>query len=91
MDKKNSLPNLKKLQTTISELTQLVGSPLKGLKKKLWERDKLLVTSNLSFSHSIFKRLVLQSCKNKGLFGKALRLKGVFKTNICNKMHLNIY
>ena len=26
----------------------------------------------LKFSHSIFKRLVLQTCKNQGLFGKGL-------------------
>ena len=32
--------------------------------KTLWEKDKLLVTSNFSFSHSVFKRLVLQICKN---------------------------
>ena len=29
------------------------------------EKEKLLMTSNFSFSHSVFKRLVLQ-----GLFGK---------------------
>ena len=41
--------------------------------KTLWENDKLLVTSNLSFSHSVFKRLLLQTRKNQGLFGKELR------------------
>ena len=30
--------------------------------------------SNFSFSHSVFKRLVLQSRKNQGLFGKGLTL-----------------
>ena len=34
--------------------------------------EKLLVTSNFSFSHSVFKRLVLQTRKNQGLFGKGL-------------------
>ena len=29
--------------------------------------------SNFSFSHSVFKRLVLQTHKNQGLFGKGLR------------------
>ena len=38
--------------------------------KTLWEKEKLLVTSNFSFSLSVFKRLVLQTCKNQGLFGK---------------------
>ena len=32
----------------------------------------MLVTSNFSFSHSVFKRLVLQTRKNQGLFGKEL-------------------
>ena len=40
--------------------------------KTLWEKEKLLVMSNFSFSHSVFKRLVLQTCKNQGLFGKGL-------------------
>ena len=41
----------------------------KGL-KTLWEKEKLLVMSNFSFSHSVFKRLLLQRRKNQGLFGK---------------------
>ena len=32
----------------------------------------MLVTSNFSFSHSVFKRHVLQTRKNQGLFGKGL-------------------
>ena len=42
--------------------------------KTLWEKEKLLVTSNFSFSRSVFKRPVLQTCKNQGLFGKGLTL-----------------
>ena len=38
----------------------------------MWEKEKLLITSNFSFSHSVFKRLVLQTRKNQGLFGKGL-------------------
>ena len=37
--------------------------------KTLWEKEKLLVTSNFSFSPSVFKRLLLQTLKNQGLFG----------------------
>ena len=33
----------------------------------LWEKEKLPITSNFSFSHSVFKRLVLQTCKKSGL------------------------
>ena len=38
------------------------------------EKEKLLVTSNFSFSHSVFKRLVLQTRENQSLFGKGLNL-----------------
>ena len=41
--------------------------------KTLWEKEKLLVMSNFSFSLSVFKRLVLQTRKNQGLFGKGLK------------------
>ena len=49
----------------------MVISSLNGW-KTLWEKEKLLVTSNFSFFHSVFKRLVLQTGKNQGLFGKWL-------------------
>ena len=45
----------------------------KQVEKTLWEKEKLLVTSNFAFSHSVFKRLALQTCKNQGLFGKGLK------------------
>ena len=41
---------------------------------------KLLVTSNFSFSHSVFKRFVLQKRKKKGFFGKGL--KGRYKLTL---------
>ena len=44
-------------------------SPYMG-EKDMWEN--LLVTSNLSFSHTVFKRLLMQTRKNLGLFGKGL-------------------
>ena len=44
---------------------------LKG-SKSLWEKEILLVMSNFSFSNSVFLRLVLQTRKNRGLFGKGL-------------------
>ena len=43
-------------------------------RKTLWEKEKLLITRNFSFSHSVFKRLLLQTRKNQGLFGKGLKL-----------------
>ena len=43
------------------------------VRKHCGEKEKLFVTSNFSFSHSVFERLVLQTRKNQGLFGKGLR------------------
>ena len=45
--------------------------------KTLWKKKKLLVISNFSFSQNVFKRLVLQTHKNQGFFGKVLN--SVFK------------
>ena len=39
----------------------------------LWEKEELLIMSNSSFSHSVFKGLVLQTNKTQRLFGKELR------------------
>ena len=50
--------------------------------KTLWEKEKLLVTSYFSFSHSVFKRLVLQTHKNKGLFAQIVRFDFYRITNI---------
>ena len=43
-------------------------------RKHCGKKEKLLVTSNFSFSHSVFKRLALQTRKNQGLFGKGFRI-----------------
>ena len=43
------------------------------------EKEKLLDTSNFSFSHSVFKRLVLPTCKKQGLFGKGLNFNSLGK------------
>ena len=39
-------------------------------RKYCGEKEKLLVASNFSFTHSVFRRLVLHTRKNQGLFGK---------------------
>ena len=54
---------------TILSLMQMAKSSQKG-EKTLWEKEKLLIVSNFSFSHSVFKRIVPQTHKTKGLFGK---------------------
>ena len=43
--------------------------------KTLWEKEKLLVTSNFSFSHGVFKRLVSQGRQKVSLCGNGLRNK----------------
>ena len=54
---------------TISNVVKMAESSTDG-QKTLWEKEKLLVTSNFSFSDNVFKRLILQTRKNQGLFGK---------------------
>ena len=49
----------------------------------MWEKEKLLVTSNFSLSHIVFKRHVLQTHKNQGLFGKRLILYQTVKFGPC--------
>ena len=58
------------------------GSP-NGQKKKMWEKEKLLITSNFSFSYSVTERLVLQTRIKQGLFGKVLMavLRSVYVTS----------
>ena len=52
---------------------------------KHWEKEKLLITSNFSFSHSVFKRLVLQTRKNQGLFGKGLNERKPYENIVGGK------
>ena len=59
------------LQITLSNFLKMAESSPNRL-KTLWEKEKLLVTSNFSFSLSVLKRLVLQTSKNQGLFRKEL-------------------
>ena len=40
--------------------------------RKHWEKEKLLVTSNFSFFHSVFKRLVCQGPKKVSVCGNGL-------------------
>ena len=65
------LPNWKSLQKTILNLMKKAESSPKEL-KTLWEKEKLLVMSNFSFSHSVLKRLLLQIHKNQSLFRKGI-------------------
>ena len=57
--------NLKSLQTTIPKLIKW---------QKVLQTGKKHCRKKEKFSLSIFKRLLLQTCKNQGLFGKGLNL-----------------
>ena len=59
------------MRTTISNVMKMAESSPNG-SKTLWEKEKLLASSNFSFSHNVFKRLILQIRKSRGLFGKGL-------------------
>ena len=54
----------------------------------LWEKEKLLITSNFSFAHGVFKRLVLQTGKNQGLFGKGLKFNSLPNDKILDQSNL---
>ena len=57
----------------------------------MWEKEKLLVTSNLSFSHSVFKKLLLQTRKNQGLFGRGLKeLEGIYNPTLRERLDKSI-
>ena len=66
-----TFPNWKSLQTNILNLIKMAESSVDG-QETLWKKEKLLVMSNFSSSRIVFKRLVLQTRKNLGLFGKRL-------------------
>ena len=53
-------------------------------RKQWWEKEKLLVTSNFSLFRNVFRRLVLQTRKDQGLFGKGSRCFQV-KAFACDK------
>ena len=50
--------------------------------RKHLEKERLLVRSNFSYSNSVFKGLVRQTRKNKGLCGRGLNL---YQTTIVRK------
>ena len=45
----------------------------------LWEKEKMLLTSIFSFSHSVFQSYLLKESKNSGLCGKELSSKTYFQ------------
>ena len=74
---------------TVSNLMKMAESYLNG-QKTLWEKEKLLVTSNFSFSHSVFKIIEPQTRKNQGLFGKGLKCFSSFLRLVCAVSERNV-
>ena len=69
----NAIPNKKNLKQsrlkTFAHDNIKITQKLKfvlGRVEKLWEKEKMLVTSIFSFSHNVFKSLLLQGCENLG-------------------------
>ena len=58
---------------TISNLTKMAEN-YQNILKTRWEKEKLLVTSNFSFSHIVFKRPVSQGRQKVSLCGNGLTL-----------------
>ena len=58
-------PNSKSLQTTISNFIKMAES-IRNRQKTLWKKEKMLVTSNFSFSQDLYCRHV----KTSGSLGK---------------------
>ena len=52
---------------------EMAESSYHGLKTS-WEKENFLVTSYFSFSNSVFKRPVLQTCKDQDLFRKGFNV-----------------
>ena len=59
-----------------------------GVDLSLGEKEKLLVTSDFSLSHSVLKRVVLYTRRNNGLFGKVLN---IFLSELYSDINLNIF
>ena len=56
--------------------------------KTLWEREKFLVTSNFSFSHSVFKKLTSQGHQKVSLCGNGFKHFGEKVENVANQHFL---
>ena len=52
--------------------------------KTVWEKEKLLVTSNFSFSHNVFKICLVLMCQNEYLWSKGLNITGINLTVYLN-------
>ena len=61
------------LQTTISNLIKNVRKFFKWVENTVGKGEIARKEQFLLFPHSVFKRHILQTLKNQGLFGKGLK------------------
>ena len=54
--------------------------------KTLWEKQKLLVMSNFSFSHNVFKSRLLLMCQNEYLWSEGLKGGNQIMSYLCYMM-----
>ena len=57
--------------------------------RRLWEKEKLLLTSNFSFSHNVFKSCLILMRHNEYLWSKRLRLRVYDPKPFINKFMTN--
>ena len=70
-NKFQTLSNSGSLQTTVISLMKM--TKFSNMVENNVGKEEMLVTSNFSLSSSVFKRIIKQIRKNKGLFGKGLK------------------
>ena len=56
------------------DVTEKIGIRFQKGGKHCGEKEKMLISGTLSFSHIVFKRFLTQGCENPGLFGEGLRI-----------------
>ena len=60
--------------------------------KTLWEKQKLLIMSNFSFSHCVFKRFVSQGRQKMSLCGNGLTpFSNITSVILCMPLHPNMF
>ena len=67
-----SWSKLKAFADSKINVTKKLKFLLERIENIMWEMEKMLVTSIFSFSHNVFKRLVIQSHESLRLCGKEL-------------------
>ena len=76
-DKILALSKLKAFADDKINVTQNINFVFHRLKKALWEKEKILVTSIFSLFHNVFKRPFSHGHQKSPLCGKGLHMSGI--------------